>query len=944
MPKNPLQQLLDHGQSFWMDTISRDMILGGELKRFIKQDNLRGVTSNPDIFQKAISGSTLYDDQITKLAKQGKSTGEIYEALAVEDIRKAADVLKPVYESSDGVDGYISLEVSPYLAFDEQGTVEEGHRLWAAVGKPNVMIKVPATRPCIAAIEQLIADGININVTLIFSLESYDNVMEAYLRGLERRAKAGESLKVASVASFFLSRIDVLVDKLLGNRVVLKPKQGSVLPQSLMGKAAVASAKVAYANFQKKFGDARFAELAKKGARVQRPLWASTGTKNPLYHDTKYVEPLIAPDTVNTMPMPTIDAWRDHGVARANTISEGLDEARQVIEQLRTMGIDLVNATWQIQEEGVTKFTQPFDKLLTALADKRAAVLGWKDAQTEALGKLEKPAKEAASAMSEAQFVLRLFTKDTSLWTDDAEVADKISNRLGWLDSPKEFLQKVPELTQFAKEVRASGIKHVVLLGMGGSSLCPEVAARTFGSAKGYPELIVLDSTSPDAVASVERRIDLAKTLFIPASKSGSTVETNSFFAHFWRRLQEAGAANPGEHFVAITDPGSPAIDLAKKHNFRRIFENPADIGGRYSALSYFGLVPMALIGVDVKKLLQRAVAFMADGHSIVPAWSNPAVRLGTILGMGAKGGRDKLTLLLSPQIESLAYWIEQLVAESTGKEGKGIVPVEGEKLGVPTNGSSDRLFVSISLRGEKADQKLTLLEKSGAPVVRIVLNDVYDLGAEFVRWEIATAVAGALLGINPFDEPNVTESKDNTKALLKEHRERGSLPLPNGNIKMGAASVALSSAAQKVAKKTNTGSDAITGLLSAAGARDYIAILVFVEQSAVNAKALGIVRERIAKATGRATTLGFGPRYLHSTGQLHKGGANNGIYIVITTEPREDIDIPGQPYTFGTLALAQGLGDFRSLNEHDRRAVHIHVGPDITATLKQLAQAIPAK
>ena len=966
---NPLKQLLDHGQSFWMDTISRRMIADGTLKRMIREDGLRGVTSNPDIFQKAIAEGDLYDAQIADLARKGHSSAEIYEALAVDDIRAAADVLRPVYDKSDGIDGCISLEVSPYLAFDTAGTLVEGRRLWASVGRPNVFIKVPATPAGLPAIRALLADGINVNVTLIFGLEAYDQVMEAYLGGLEDRVKSKKPIdRVTSVASFFISRIDVLIDRLLSVRVggstpstsdagqpialaaALKPPAYAAAafsaPQHLLGRAAVASAKVAYADFRAKFAGRRWAALVAKGARVQRPLWASTSAKNPLYGPVGYVEPLVGPDTVNTMPMATIDAYRAAGAPAAQAISEGLDEARAILAALKSHGVDLESATWQILEEGVVKFNQPFDKLLGSIAAKRAKLLGFgADTQVESLGAAAKPVAAVLESLSEAQWPLRLFRRDPSVIPVTPDLWPLVANRLGWIDVPRTMLAEADDLMAFAAQAKDAGFKHVVLLGMGGSSLCPDVCAKTFGSAKGYPELVVLDTTSPDMIAAAERRIDLSRSLFIPASKSGGTIETNSLFAYFHARLKEAGAPDPGAHFIAVTDPGTALEKLAAKHGFRRTFLNPPDIGGRYSALSFFGLVPMALMGLDVKALLGRVLASSRDVLDVPVAAAHPAIRLGAALGVLANAGRDKLTLALSPGLAGLGAWIEQLVAESTGKRGKGIVPVDAEPLGAANAYGTDRVFVSIALKNEKADEaKLATLEKAGHPVIRITLADAMDLGAEFFRWEVATTVAGALMGINPFDEPNVSESKANTAALIDEFSQRWTLPAPKPDWKDTASQVALTKAARKAAK----GSDDLAALVRAvadlAGDGDYLSILAYLPYDSPGAASLQSMRRTLRDRTHRAVTLGFGPRYLHSTGQLHKGGADNGVFLVVVADPGADLPIPNQGYSFATLIRAQALGDFRSLEAHGRRAAYLDLGATAGSTLKALAAALAKK
>ncbi|MCX7717525.1 MAG: bifunctional transaldolase/phosoglucose isomerase [Candidatus Sumerlaeaceae bacterium] len=941
MSANPLRQLWECGQSFWLDTISRELIRGGTLQRMVQADGLRGVTSNPDIFEKAITGSDLYKDTVRRLAQGGRSAAAIYEALAVDDIREAADILRPVYDESEGADGFVSLEVSPYLAYDASATVDEAKRLWAAVNRPNLMIKVPATPPGIAAIERLIAAGINVNVTLIFSHACYEQVMESYIVGLEEYLASGGSMPgPASVASFFVSRIDTLVDKLLGNRITAGRQAGACAPERLLGKAAVAAAKVAYANFRAKFHGPRFAALRGKGARVQRPLWASTSTKNPLYDATLYVAPLIGRDTVNTMPPATVDSWRNSGVVKPDTVSEGLDEAREVLAALESLGINLDTVGWQLQEEGVSKFNEPFDRLLLAVSKARGEAIGGWPQQSDTMGRHAGSVASVCAALTEARVASRLWAADTTLWPGDEAVRGSIANRLGWLRSASAMRARAKELMQFAAEVKKAGFRHVVLLGMGGSSLCPEVCARTFGSRSGYPELIVLDSTSPASVLAVSRQVDLRRTLFVPASKSGSTVETNTLFHYFWEQLKALNIEDPGKHFVGITDPGSSLEELGSRCGFRRMFLNPPDIGGRFSALSLFGLVPMALIGMDVDALLARTEAWSLDAGLVPAATKDEAVRLGAVLGALAQRGVNKLTLLISPEIESLGDWIEQLVAESTGKHGKGILPVVGEARLPVSEYGPDRLFAGITLPGDKGTTKrLDNLEAAGFPVVRLALKSREDLGIEFLRWEVATAIAGVVLGINPFDEPNVTESKRNTAAVLKHYKEKGTLPVPTPACQTRNYSLAYSAAGNALADtKRPVG---LLQLLQTAGPGDYVALLAFVHPEPQVRKALEELRRDVGRLTGCPATLGIGPRYLHSTGQLHKGGPNTGVFIIIMGDSAPDLAIPGYDYSFNALIRAQALGDFQSLDAHDCRAVLVSVGADVLGGLRALREAI---
>ena len=937
---NPMKALHDVGQSFWLDSISRDMISSGDLKRLVNLYGLRGVTSNPAIFQKAISSGSAYDAQIVKAAKAGKSVSEIYEALVVEDIRKAADVLAGVYRNSKGEDGYVSLEVSPALAHDTAATVEEARRLWAAVGRPNLMIKVPATRAGLGAITTLTAEGINVNVTLIFSLDVHEDVMAAFLKGLEaRQAKGGKLNHVASVASFFLSRIDTLVDGQLAARV----GAGSGDAQRLMGRVAIASAKIAYQNFLTVKNSDRFKKLNKAGARMQRPLWASTSTKNALYPAWKYVSALVGPDTVNTMPPETVAAFLARDVMpEANAITQDVEEARLVLKNLKKVGIDLNAAVTQLQEQGVAKFQKPFDKLLAALAKKRAEATGVVSSQNEEWGTAEDSVEDMQKSAKSIRMVQRLWSKDPTLWTNekpDGAVFKSVSNRLGWVDVAGEMLKRVPEITAFAREIRKAGFKHVVLLGMGGSSLCPEVCATTFGQQEGWPALLVLDSTSPDAVAALERKIDLRRSLFVPASKSGSTIETNCFFQYFYERLDAVGVSNPGQHFVAITDPGSPFIEVAEEHGFRRVFLNPPDIGGRYSALSLFGLLPMALMGLDVRKMLNRAQEISQTGAAVASLDAQEAVRLGVGLGALAREGRDKLTFIISPGAAAFGFWVEQLIAESTGKQGVGIVPVEGERVRRPGDYVGDRVFVGMQLEGDRdIEPTMAALEKAEFPVVRIHLRDAYDLGREFLRWETATAAAGVVMNINPFDEPNVSESKQNTRDILAEAKKAGGrLPMPKADMEEAGLKITFSGAA-KPGKSKGKAAGLLKSLLAETHAGDYVALLGFLAPTSRVTSAMASIRASAGRISECATTAGIGPRYLHSTGQLHKGGADNGVFIMFMADNSADVAIPGEEFDFGTLFHAQALGDFRSLDQHGRRAVLIHLGSNAEKGLKTVA------
>jgi transaldolase/glucose-6-phosphate isomerase len=868
---NPVQELSDAGQSPWLDFVRRTLITSGELRRLI-DDGITGVTSNPSIFGKAIGGSTDYDEEVARIASDGadREPLQVFEDLAIVDIRAAADALRPVYDAAEGADGLVSFEVEPRLARDTAGTIDAARRLWKRIDRPNVLIKIPGTTEGLQAIEQAIADGINVNVTLLFAVEAYAAVVAAYQRGIERGIEAGKPVdRVASVASFFVSRIDSAVDaKLPGD-------------SPLRGTAAIANAKLAYERFGELFSGERWERLASAGARVQRPLWASTSTKNPAYPDTLYVDALVGRDTVNTMPMNTVDAVRDHGIVRPNAIEEDLDDAKADLEALRSYDIDLADVTDTLLEEGIASFAGDFEALLQTIAKKLDEVRAGRERQRIAPSTMLAPVSERLERIDRDRILERIWRKDHTVWKDDPT---EITNRLGWLSVTDLMHERIGELEAFAEQAAADGFETAVLLGMGGSSLAPEVFMRTFGSADGALELIVLDTTHPATIQRVADELDLRTTLFAVASKSGGTTETLSHFAHFW------DATPIGHQFVAITDPGTPLETLARDHGFRAVFLNPDDIGGRYSALSYFGLVPAALIGAPLHEVLDRAEEMEVASERIVPAAQNPSAMLGAITGEAARVGRDKLTLALPPEIASFGNWAEQLIAESTGKEGVGIVPVVGEPLAGPDEYGRDRVFVAI---GEH--DGVDALENAGHPVARIALEGREQIGGEFFRWEMATAIAGHVLGINAFDQPNVQEAKDATKQILAS----GSVEDP--------------------------GFDDLGALLKEVGEGDYVAILAFLDRTSETEDAIEGARLAIRDRYRVATTTGFGPRFLHSTGQLHKGGANDGVFIQVVDDGRSvDVPIPGQPYTFGTLIDAQALGDLRSLRTRGRRVARV--------------------
>ena len=936
---NSLKQLEAFGQSPWLDFIQRSFTAEGKLQALIDRDGLKGVTSNPSIFQKAMGEGTDYDAGFKALADRGDHDAQdIYEALAIEDIQQACDVLRPVWDATGKVDGYVSLEVSPYLALRTEETVAEARKLWHAVGRDNLMVKVPGTDKGVAAIRTLIGDGLNINVTLLFAEKAYEAVAEAFIAGLEDRMARGESVAgISSVASFFVSRIDAVMDKRIDERVAA----GEAALKPLRGKVAIANAKMAYQHYLGLVASPRWRKLSAAGALPQRLLWASTGVKDKAYSDVMYVEELIGPDTVNTIPPATMDAFRDHGHARAS-LTEGVDDARAVMAAVAEHHLDLDGVTEKLVQDGVELFAEAADKLLGSVATKRAAMLG--DALVQMSAKLPGDLDQQVQATREdwrkTGKLRDLWAGDAKLWTGHDE-----AKWLAWLHVVDAMMTELPALQAFQAAIKADGFQHVLLLGMGGSSLGPEVLAETFGRQPGYPTLHILDSTDPAQVEALAAQLDLSHTLCIVSSKSGSTLEPNIFKALFWDRMKAAVGDKAGQHFVAVTDPGSKTEGMAKADGFRAVFAGDPAIGGRYSVLSNFGMVPAAAMGLDLHAFLHATSQMVRSCAAGTPPDQNPGVQLGCILGAAAKAGRDKVTIIASPAIADVGAWLEQLLAESTGKQGHGIVPVDMEPLGAPNVYGTDRLFAYLTVAGQTdpaQDTAVAALEAAGQPVIRIVLHSTMQIGQVFFLWEMATATAGAVIGINPFDQPDVEASKIETRKLTDAYTASGKLPdetpfLVKEGIKL------FTDERDQAALHEETLDGVIKAHLGRAGRGDYVALLAYINRSPANIEALTHLRTLIRDGKHVATCVGFGPRFLHSTGQTYKGGPNSGVFLQITCDDAHDLAVPGETFTFGTVKAAQARGDFDVLAERGRRALRVHLGADVAAGLARLAKAVDA-
>ena len=935
-----IRQALALGQSIWYDGIRRSLLTSGELEHMVKKEGLRGMTSNPSIFDAAIAGSSDYTDAIAELRRSGPTDAKsVYESLAIADIRAAADIFRPVYDESGGVDGYVSMEVSPELAHDTAATVNEAKRLWGSVDRPNLMVKVPGTEEGIPAIQELIGAGINVNVTLLFGLTAYESAAQAYLAGLEDRLAAGAGVaNIASVASIFISRLDSAVEP--------------HLDRSYVGKVAIANAKVIYEASRRLFSGKRWRALAKHGARPQRLLWASTSTKNPALPELLYVEALMGPDTVDTVPPATFEAFAARGKVRP-ALGDDIRGAHAVLDSLSGHGVVLSEVLDKLVAEGVEKFAIAFRDLLSsvehALADETRESESWR-LRTSLPRELADQVDGVIDEWRSTAKVARIWAHDATVWTGKGEDA-----WLGWLSVALDQAAHNHRFETLVEEIREERFANAVVLGMGGSSLFPDLLAHTFPAEPGFPRLLVLDSTDPEQVRAMEERVDLTRTLFFVSSKSGSTLEPNIFAAFFYDRMATAvGASAAGSHFIAITDPGSPLESLAKRQGYRAVFFGVPSIGGRYSALSDFGMVPGAACGVDVGRLFSSAEKMAHACAPSVPAVHNPGLALGAVIGACVKAGRDKVTLVTSPAIAHLGAWIEQLLAESTGKQGKGVVPVDREPLGEPSLYGADRLFCYITLAGDDDAEQATsiaALEATGHPVVRSELPDLYALGAELFRWEFATAVAGSIIEINPFDQPDVEKAKVLARQFTDHYEQVGSLPeisplWEDETVKLYADARNGADLTRALlhsnAETSRPNLAAYVGAhLARARAGDYVALLAYVQMAPAHEALLIEMRTLIRDNLRVATCVGFGPRFQHSTGQTYKGGPNTGVFLQITCDDTVEVAVPGHRYGFGLVKEAEARSDFDVLDARGRRALRVHLGADVAGGLEQLRAAL---
>jgi transaldolase/glucose-6-phosphate isomerase len=797
------------------------------------------------------------------------------------------------------------------------------------------MVRVPPTESAFAVVETMTADGFHVHVGPLFTVSGLARAAQAFVNGARRHLASGAGTDdLAALASFGLAPLEIAIDDALGEQI-RESEADTSSAESLLGNGAVAVAKVGCRRQRQILDLGLGPELRGAGPRMMRLLWTDVATHDPRARDARYVESLIGPDTAVSMSLVSLRAFRDRGVVDA-TAGQWVDEAAELLGELEGSGIDIEAAGRELEVRVIDDQTDAYDALVIVL-ESAAGALAADPGGALAAARAGAPWISAAAEVpaglvdgiggGDSRPARRLWDKDASLWSDDPVTHEVIRNRLGWLDLVDSMRVECEPALRFARRVRDSDVEDVVLLGMGGSSVCADVCRRIFGAAY----FKVLDSTLPAEIRGVAGRIDPARTLFVVSSKSGTTIETRTLADHFYAQTTPM-LESPGERFVAITDPGTPLEQVAHERGFQHLWLAPPDVGGRFSALSHFGVLPMALMGIDAAAVLESAWSMAVACSPEVELAANPGARLGYALHNAWAGGRDKLTFLCGEPVAPFAAWAEQLVAESTGKDGVGLVPVVDEPAAPAADYGDDRLFVAVRLAGEAGgahDDLLEALEAAGHPVLRFVLEDRHEIGAEMFRWQVGIAVGGALMGINPFDEPDVQDSKDRTAALLAAE-QAGEPVADRAPVDTGAGWAVFADLERDAELASRQRGDGLGSWLAAHLGRaelpDYIGLQAFIAADGRSRERLAKLRRLLGSRLGVATTLGWGPGFLHSTGQLHKGGPPHGLFVQITADDPEDLDCPGHGYSFGTLARAQALGDVQALQERGRRVLRIHL------------------
>jgi len=930
----------------WYGNLNRDMVLSGEMKALIEQHGITGFCAEPSLIERAIGEGTAYDDAICEFSEP--NPGLIFDRLMIEDSQIAADLLRSTYEETQGATGYVCVDIPAILQEGAVLQIAEVRRLFKAINRPNLMIKIPGRLTDLTTIEEVLFAGINVNVTMVYSPQNAVSVAGGYIRALERRLIAGLPVdKIASVLTFGLSGVDRLADQMLEGNVRSAQGRADVqrvsLNTRLLGKVGIANAQSTYRRFRDLFQGERFSRLRNAGARLMQLIWADLTPTNPTYGAQYYIDELSAPDVILLVNQATLaDHTPEHTIEY-----HALHTAHEVLHRLEEVGIDLERIGKQLQGDAEDLHTETYRKAIARVEGKRNLLFsGFMRRQSLVLGE-PRPAVEAELKRLRLQkSITRMWARDASLWKVPPDKEALVANRLGWLTIASDGRIDRERLRALREESKAAGWKHLVLIGMGGSVITADVLAKTFGPQEGFPRLHLLDTVDPAAICAVEESIDPDKTIFVIASKSGTTLETQALQSYFHTKYSE-------RPFIVITDAGTSLEAWAQAIKCRHMILNPEDMAGAYLALSYFGMVPAALLGLDFERIMQAGTDMQIACANNVMGVNHPGLWLGTIMAVMADYGRNKLTLLTSPELAAIGDWTEQLIAESTGKEGKGVIPVTGATPGMPHDYDDDRLFVYLRLDDSpnNPDDAVRMLREAGNPFVTLDLRDKFDIGAEFFRWQYAACAAAISLGVNPFDEPNMAESQYAALRRLDIYKQSGELPeetpvIVEDAVRLYAAD-GMAQLLHDLRSQHNYEATPLEGLIAAfvglARSGQYVALMPYLNPSPENMEIFHELRRRMRHIFKRAVTVGFGPRCLHITGQLDKGGPNLGLYLQFTADDSADLSTPAFPYPFGVLKAANAAGDLEVLAARGRRVIRIHLGSDIRAGLAKVTHALEA-
>ena len=939
---NPLHGLEQQGLSVWLQDLERSHIWTGALHTMVREDRLKGVLWTPAALERSIANTSDYSPALAALVSDGSDPNEAGERLMVEDVQWACDILTPLHFATEGLEGFCSVPLSPHLAHDPAETLEEASRLWDLVARDNLMLAVPATPAGLEALPELIAQGFNVHASHVFSLERFQEVQEGFWRGLEDLVRSGgDPSSVAAMTSVPLHLVDDYADAQIEDRAASADPATADRLAAARGRVASAIAQLVLQAHTASLASERWTGLAAQGARPLRLVWCDVATGDDADPGSRYFEGFGLRDTTMVLPPALYQAVKD-GRAAPAPATPSADEARTVISQLNESGVNWSAAADELENIALQVDIDSGDRLVSAIQSTRMQLIA--DAQPSmdlSLGEHEAAVEARIDQLDGIGYVRRLWAGDGTLFDESVDGAELAEQSLGWLDVLSGFETYADHLLELRDKLETDQVESVVVLAMGEAGLAPNVFAQVFGQLDGSPELLVLDSTVPNQIRAVEDDITPEETLFLVSSKDGDTLEARAFEAYFLDQVKTP------DNFAVITDPDTDLDAAAIERDYVSVVHGDLSVADHFSALSPHGIVPVAAMGLDVEELFDRVQLMVGSCSYGVPARDNPGVILGAALGELAAHGRDKLTLFSTPGLAGFLPWLEHLIAETTGKNGRGIVPVVGESLATPDRYGNDRVFVFIALEDDEDDAQSAMLDRidalheAGHPLLTFTLSDPRDLAQEMFRWQVAATTAAHVIGVNPFDQPDDESSEsdaDEGTPADGGSESPAQDSLAQERVADGDGIVVYSDRANAQALSASDLPSALRAHLDRLQPGQYFALTAFVEPTDANAAALEQIRNAVRDRYRVATTVGFGPQCSYATGQLHRSGPDTGLYMQVTCDDAEDIPVPELDYTFGELKAAQQDADFDAMSKRERRQIRVHLGADAEAGLGRLA------